>query len=66
MSKATEAFDEIEEKVRELVTLVQELRLNLALGERQRAQQALKKAREAVNEITVLLNEVRVDALEQD
>ena len=66
MSKVTEAFDEIEEKVRELATLVQELRLNLALGERQKAQQALMKAREAVNEITVLLNEVRAYALEQD
>ena len=54
----TTIFDELEEKIRDLLTLVQGLRLDYAMGNVTNVQRSIKKAKETVNEVLELLNEL--------
>ena len=58
MSETTDIFDEIEERARELLTLIQGLRLDYAMGNVTNVQRSIKKAKETVNEVIKLLNQL--------
>lgn len=58
MSETTEVFDEIEERARELLTLIQGLRLDYAIGNIGRVRETIKKLKENIREINELLNEL--------
>ena len=57
MSETT-VFDELEEKIRDLLTLVQGLRLDYAMGNMTNMRKSLKKAKETVSEVIKLLNQL--------